>query len=176
MRFPRFQRLGLFSLTASLSLFAAPTMLKSCVPPAQPATVAVSVTVGAPQPVTAELVALVNNERTSRGLAPVAVNDMLTRAAEAHSTEQATRSTMTHTGANGSSPGDRIAAQGYSASAWAENVAAGQPDCGSVMGAWMNSAGHRTNILNPGLQEIGVAVVAKADGTRYWTMDLATRG
>ena len=80
---------------------------------------------------------------------------------------------MTHDGADGSSAGDRISAQGFSWSLWGENVAAGQPDCASVVGAWMGSDGHRANILNPALTSIGVGAVTGANGVVYWTMDFA---
>ena len=83
---------------------------------------------------------------------------------------------MSHTGSDGSNPGDRIARAGYRFSAWAENVAMGYPDAASVMDGWMNSPGHRANILSGNVTEIGVGLAYAADGAPYWTMVLARPG
>ena len=90
-----------------------------------------------------------------------------------HSIDQASMQTMTHTGSDGSSPGDRISRVGYPAGAWAENVAYGYNSCSAVMSGWMNSAGHKANILNKSVVHIGVASAASSNGTLYWTMVLA---
>ena len=80
---------------------------------------------------------------------------------------------MTHTGSDGSDAGTRIGRAGYSAGTWGENVAAGYGSASSVVDGWMNSSGHRANILNGAFTQIGVAVAYSADGTAYWTMVLA---
>ena len=80
---------------------------------------------------------------------------------------------MGHTGSDGSSAGDRIQANGGSFSTWGENVAAGYRNASDVVDGWMNSPGHRANILNPGFTRIGVAVATSADDTPYWTMVLS---
>lgn len=122
-----------------------------------------------------DAVAITNQRRAEAGLAPVSSNNLLMQAAASHSADQASRSTMTHTGSNGSDAGQRISALGYSWGTWGENVAAGYGSASSVMDGWMNSSGHRANILNPAFTEIGVASAASADGTLYWTMVLAAR-
>ncbi len=81
--------------------------------------------------------------------------------------------TMTHTGSDGSSAGDRIALAGFSASTWGENVAAGYSSTAAVLDGWMASSGHRDNILGDGFTAIGVASARSGDGTLYWTMVLA---
>jgi len=81
--------------------------------------------------------------------------------------------TMTHTGSDGSSPGDRISRVGYPAGTWAENVAAGYGSAAGVIEGWMGSDGHRENILDPSFTAIGVASAQASDGTLYWTMVLA---
>ena len=67
----------------------------------------------------------------------------------------------------------RISANGGSFSTWAENVAAGYGNAAGVVDGWMNSRGHRENILNPSMTQIGVAVAIASDGTPYWTMVLS---
>jgi len=93
----------------------------------------------------------------------------LNAAAQGWSDYQASISTMTH----GSNPGARITAAGYSWSAWGENVAFGQWDCAAVIAAWMNSPGHRTNMLNPTYTNIGIGMTVASNGAKYWTMNLA---
>ena len=68
---------------------------------------------------------------------------------------------------------DRLARVGFSWRAAAENVASGQTTAGSVMAAWMNSPGHRSNILSTNTR-IGVGFAVAADGRRYWTQVFAT--
>jgi uncharacterized protein YkwD len=80
---------------------------------------------------------------------------------------------MTHTGTGRTTAGDRINAAGYGWTTWAENVAAGQTTPAEVMSAWMNSPGHRANILNGNMVNIGVAAAVGANGVTYWAMVLA---
>jgi uncharacterized protein YkwD len=117
-------------------------------------------------------VALVNAQRAAAGLGAVSANGALTSAAARHSKDQATTHTMSHTGSDGSTMAQRCSAAGYGWRALAENVAAGQGSVDAAMNAWMNSAGHRANILGASYVHIGVAVAWAADGTPYWTMDL----
>lgn len=158
--------LGAYGLTLLLGLFGGCGLVEKCAPPS----------VSAPIDISSQCADLVNVARANAGVAPVAVNGYLNSAAEHFSAEQAKRQVMTHTGSNGSTAGERITAEGYSWSTWAENVAAGQADCATVVGAWMGSAGHRANILNASLTEIGVGAVTGANGVNYWTMDFATPG
>ena len=124
--------------------------------------------------VSGRVVALVNAQRSAAGLAPVSANGALTAAAAGHSKDQAATHTMSHTGSNGSTMAQRCSAAGYGWRGLGENVAAGYGSADSVMTGWMNSAGHRANILNGAYLHIGVAVAYAADGTPYWTMDLGT--
>jgi uncharacterized protein YkwD len=122
--------------------------------------------------VAGRVIAIVNSHRAAAGLGALGANGALNAAAAGHSRDQATVDKMSHTGSNGSSFGQRISAAGYGWSTIAENVAAGQGSADSVMTAWMNSAGHNRNIMNPAFVHIGVAVAYAADGTPYWTMTL----
>lgn len=116
----------------------------------------------------AQVVALVNGERGGAGCGPVTANTRLTAAAQAHSRDQADRDTMSHTGGDGSTPWDRARRAGYDR-AIGENVAAGYRTPAEVMNGWMNSDGHRANILNCAAGTIGVGRAAASDGTLYWT-------
>ena len=126
--------------------------------------------------VSAQVVQLANAERAKAGLGALTVDSRFASAAAGHSTDQATMNRMDHTGSDGSSMADRINASGFRWRALGENVAVGYQDAASVMSGWMNSAGHRKNILTAGFTVIGVAAAASADGTYYWTMDLGTPG
>lgn len=114
---------------------------------------------------------LVNKERAAAGLRSLALNSRLSAAAQAHSDEMARTGLYAHTDPDGSSPGDRIQRAGYGWSMWAENIHHRQGSPEDIMADWMKSPGHRANILNPNLREIGIGV--DADGT-YWTQDFGT--
>ena len=115
---------------------------------------------------------LINAERTRAGLAPVTWNDKVTAAAMAHSVDQAAMSRMTHTGSDGSNAGVRLTRAGFVWHAWGENVAAGYMSVQAVFDGWMGSAGHKAQIFGDYLY-IGMAAVASATGTVYWTLDFA---
>jgi uncharacterized protein YkwD len=121
------------------------------------------------------LVDLVNSERQQVGCAPLAIDPLLTQAALAHTQDMATHNFMSHTGSDGSQPDGRIAATGYAARSYGENVAAGQTTAEEVMASWMNSEGHRANILDCAFVHIGVAhdYNANSDYGHYWTQVFA---
>ncbi|MET7678583.1 CAP domain-containing protein [Streptomyces seoulensis] len=121
----------------------------------------------------ARVVELVNAERAKVGCSPVKLNSTLTKAAQDHSADMAAHNTMSHTGSDGSDPGSRITAAGYRWSAYGENVAYGYTTPEQVMAGWMDSPGHRENILNCSYQEIGVGL---AQPGSYWTQDFGTAG
>lgn len=167
------QRLGAVGMSAAIAVLGGGAILRQCSPrPPAPGPAPASA-IGGILPISAELVASVNSVRAANGLAPVAENGLLDRAAEDHSLDQAQRNTMTHAGWDGSNPGQRIVAAGYSSSTWGENVAFGQPTVAAVTDAWMNSPGHRAIILSPNFTELGAAAAAGANGAVYWTMDFA---
>jgi len=109
---------------------------------------------------------------------PVAWNDTLAMAAYLHSEDMATYQFFSHTGSDGSTPGERITREGYDWRTYGENIAVGYPTVSAVMQAWLNSEGHCRNIMNSAFAEIGAAF---AEGqylgnpaAPYWTFDLAT--
>jgi uncharacterized protein YkwD len=99
----------------------------------------------------------------------------LTQAADSHSRDMVANNFFSHTGANGSSAGQRITAAGYDWSTYGENIAAGQATVNAVVDGWMASDGHCANIMNAAFADIGVACVPGGTATAYrtyWTMDL----
>lgn len=116
-----------------------------------------------------EVVNIVNHERSKAGLSPLRIHSQLNAAAQAHSDDMARNNFMSHTGSDGSSMGDRIKRHGYNYRTAGENVAAGQRSPQDVMRSWMNSSGHRQNILNPNFRDIGVAYANGGSFGIYWT-------
>ncbi len=102
----------------------------------------------------AEVIRLTNQERTSRGLSPLAKHNQLSRAAQKHARAMADQDFYSHTGKDGSSPGDRLNREGYVGGA-GENIAVGYVTPAEVVKGWMDSSGHRANILNPSYLAIG---------------------
>ncbi|MFG2602352.1 CAP domain-containing protein [Streptomyces sp. NPDC048514] len=120
---------------------------------------------------TARILQLVNAERAKAGCQDLTLNAELTKAAQAHSADMAAHQNMSHTGSDGSAPGDRITRAGYTWSSYGENVAYGYSTAEQVMSGWMSSPGHRANILNCSFKEIGVGL---AQPNSYWTQDFGT--
>ncbi|WAZ25677.1 sigma-70 family RNA polymerase sigma factor [Streptomyces cinnabarinus] len=113
----------------------------------------------------AQVLALVNTEREKAGCRPVTLDARLARAAQLHSEDMSANQYFDHTSQDGRTFADRAAAQGHP-SPGAENIAQGQSTPQAVMESWMNSQGHRENILNCDLTTMGVGVV---DDDWTWT-------
>ncbi|GAB9464107.1 Scp-like extracellular protein [Globisporangium polare] len=116
----------------------------------------------------------VNAYRAQNGLVQLRMDSRLHAASAVHSQDQANRCTMTHDGADGSKAWDRMATQGYSWSTAAENVAAGQTSVDQVMTSWWNSPGHRANILNADVRDVGFGKAVNngcGNYKTYWTQD-----
>ena len=127
-------------------------------------------------PALQQVVDLTNQHRAAAGLPALSVDQRLVNAAQAHSDDMAAHNTMSHTGSDGSNPGQRITAAGYTWRAWAENVAAGYPDAPSVDQGWWNSPGHQANMLSTSITQIGVGLAYSATGVPYWTQDFGRPG
>lgn len=131
---------------------------------------------------TYEIVLRTNEFRQQNGLAPLALNTQLTRAAQRYARQMGTQDFFSHTGKDGSSPWDRIRAADYDFSEAAENLAAGHTTPASAMNGWFNSSGHRRNLLAYQVQEIGVGYFyQRSDGGTvtyqyYWAQSMATPG
>jgi len=177
------KRFGAFGLSAALTLFGGSGMLGQCDKKPKPAPAAAAPAPAPPpapaptpvalNPVVAEAIALTNAHRANAGLPALAAHPSLVAAADRHSADQAARGVMSHTGGDGSDAGQRITAAGFKWRTWGENVAYGQPNAQAVITAWMNSAGHRTNILSPKFTQIGLSAATAPDGRIFWTMTLA---
>ena len=114
---------------------------------------------------------LVNAFRVYYNRKPLQWHDKVTVAARLHSADMAANGYFDHTGLNGSAPWDRVSAQGVSWRACGENIAYGYPSGVSVHNGWVNSAGHRSNILNPDWSHMGVGAARASNGRCYYTED-----
>lgn len=121
-----------------------------------------------------QVLTLVNQERAKAGCASLTRDSRLAGAAHAHSADMAANGYFDHTTPAGVTAAQRITNAGYSWSSMGENIAEGQATPASVMQAWMNSSGHRANILNCGFRNIGVGLAYDARRTPFWTQDFAT--
>ncbi|PZG10924.1 CAP domain-containing protein [Nonomuraea aridisoli] len=120
-----------------------------------------------------EVVRLTNVEREQGGCGPLKHDARLREAAYGHSADMAENDYFEHDSQDGRDMVDRIRATGFGGSAWAENIAMGQPTAAAVVKAWMNSDGHRQNIMNCTYTHIGVGAAKDGQGQIYWTQDFA---
>lgn len=102
-------------------------------------------------PIEARVIEKTNAHRARHGLRPLFVDRGLLRSARNHAAWMTNSRSMVHT-----------------TKPVGENIAMGQQSSGEVLNAWMNSSGHRANILNPGYTRIGVAAYTTPEGTIYW--------
>jgi len=102
-------------------------------------------------PIEARVIERTNSQRVRHGLRPLRVDAHLVRSARRHTAWMTNSNSLTHT----SQP-------------VGENIAMGQSSSAEVINSWMNSSGHRANILNPGYTRIGVAAYVTRGGTIYW--------
>lgn len=121
----------------------------------------------------AEVVRLTNAERADAGCDPLRNDSRLHAAAQKHSVDMGKNDYFSHTSADGRSPWDRMRAEGYDFPS-AENIARGQQTPAAVVESWMDSPGHRRNILNCSYAAIGVGVYL-GDGGPWWTQDFGYR-
>lgn len=123
-----------------------------------------------------DLVYLTNLERVYEGLLPLKRNDLLDRSARLHAEDMRDRDYFDHVNTDGQAPADRIDATGYKWFLVGENIAAGYTNSFMVLSDWMDSEGHRVNILDPEFREIGVGF-ARGGGTyeQYWVQNFAMR-
>lgn len=113
------------------------------------------------------VVELVNEERAKAGLKPLTLEKNITAAAQVRAVE--TEQSFSHTRPDGSHFSTALAEAGVSYRGAGENIAWGQKTPEQVMNGWMNSPGHRANILNEKFTSIGVGYYQNAKGVNYWS-------
>ncbi|OJU16840.1 MAG: hypothetical protein BGN88_08100 [Clostridiales bacterium 43-6] len=116
-----------------------------------------------------EVIRLINAERTNRGLMALQTNWELSRVARYKSQDMIDKNYFSHTSPTYGSPFTMMQNFGLKFSGAAENIAYGQRTAQEVVTAWMNSSGHRANILSASFTHTGVGAAKKANGTLYWT-------
>lgn len=128
-----------------------------------------------------EVTRLVNRERETRGLAPLALSPLLSGSAQFHARFMADNDCFAHLCPNEPDLRARVRNTGYEYRMIAENIAAGTTDPAQTVRGWMISPGHRANILNPDMREIGVGyVLLNEDGDtqksrHYWVQNFGAR-
>lgn len=120
-----------------------------------------------------KVLTLTNNERNKNGLNPLAWNDSLAELAKLHCDDMIARDFFAHDNPDGETPFDRMKKYGISYWTAGENIAAGQYSPEAVVESWMNSEGHRKNIMNPDFQYLGVSVVKGGRYGIYWAQEFA---
>ena len=117
---------------------------------------------------TSQVVTLVNKERASNGLQSLASDSQLAKLAQMKAEDMAKNGYFSHTSPTYGSAFDMMKKYGVSYKTAGENIAKGQKTAQSVMNGWMNSSGHRANILKSDYTKIGVGYAKASDGTTYW--------
>jgi uncharacterized protein YkwD len=151
--------------------------------PTPPATVAPVVGGNVSAATQNQMLAMVNAKRASGttcgGVAmppvpPLTLNGTISRASDAYAVDMATHNYFGHTGRDGSDPGNRLTAAGYSWSAWAENIAAGMPTAADAVNGWFGSAGHCKNFMLSAVTQVGFGMAQNPASTykTYWVSDL----
>ena len=118
-----------------------------------------------------EVARLVNVERAKNGLPSLTYNWQLARVARYKSQDMINNNYFAHNSPTYGSPFDMMRSFGLSYTAAGENIAYGQRSPQEVMNGWMNSPGHRSNILNSRYTQIGVGYAKNSNGTKYWTQE-----
>jgi len=119
-----------------------------------------------------EVLDLVNKERAEAGLAPLALDEKLNEAAKVRAQE--ITSNFSHTRPDGTDPFTVLQEYGCSYMSAGENIAAGQSTPAEVVESWMNSEGHRANILSPDFTKLGVGYCQVNSGYKYYWVQLFT--
>jgi uncharacterized protein YkwD len=125
------------------------------------------------------VIVLINQERAKSNCPALVAEAILMRVAQAHSQDMAANDFFDHTGSDGRDPFQRMHEAGYDYRTAAENVAAGVKTPAEVVALWMDSPGHRANMLNCAFRETGVGYAAdpgdKLMYEHYWTQVFGVR-
>ena len=124
-----------------------------------------------------DLLDLTNEARKDAGLKPLRSSYQLGVSAQEYAEDLATQNFFSHQGKDGSTLSSRVAATGYDFAAAGENIAAGQRTAQTVFDGWMNSDGHRKNILATDYTEVGFGLfdaTGSSDYGKYWVQNFGT--
>jgi uncharacterized YkwD family protein len=116
-----------------------------------------------------KVVELVNVERQKAGLSILTLDSAISNIARMKSKDMATNNYFAHQSPTYGSAGDMLTEYGIKWSAWGENIASGQKTPQEVVTAWMNSPGHKANIMSTNFTKLGVGYALNLNGTPYWT-------
>lgn len=100
---------------------------------------------------------------------PVNWDERIEAATQKHAEDMADTGIVSHTGSDGSNPGDRLLTEGYEFFSWSDNVLFGRSDAGSALDAFLGSTSHCASIMNPDMQDVGAGNVGN-----YWNILFAT--
>ena len=121
----------------------------------------------------AQVLSIVNSERSQAGLGNLSLDSQLNKLAQMKAEDMAENGYFSHTSPTYGSAFDMMNQYGFSYRTAGENIAKGQKTASSVMSAWMNSQGHRANILGSGYTKLGVGYAVDSGGTAYWVQMFA---
>ena len=129
-----------------------------------------------------QMLDLHNQMRVSKGLRTLCIHPALQKAAEKHSQDMIDKDYFSHTSQNGTTFAQRIKREGYIYRTAGENIAWGTGTLGgpdNIFKNWMNSTGHRANILKSGYREVGIGAVngtyKSYSNATMWTADFGAR-
>ena len=123
---------------------------------------------GAVSSYASEVADIVNQERTSQGLSPLSYDSQLAELAQKKAEDMAENGYFSHQSPTYGSAFDMMNEAGISYRSAGENIARGQRTPEAVMDSWMNSSGHRANILSSSYSSVGVGYAEDENGTAYW--------
>lgn len=125
-----------------------------------------------------QMLGLVNAQRARAGAGRMRLCAPLMRAASAYARQMASSGRLHHIGLDGLGPSERVSAAHYRYRVVGENIAVGQRSISSVMRAWLDSPGHRENLLNPQYAHLGLGLASGpgAGSPRYWVQDFGAGG
>ena len=115
-----------------------------------------------------EVIKLVNKERNAAGLSALAENSRLSEVAQAKAEDMMKNGYFSHISPTYGSPFEMMKTFGITYRSAGANIAKGQKTPAAVMNGWMNSSGHRANILNASYEQIGVGFCKDSSGVTYW--------
>lgn len=118
----------------------------------------------------AQAIRLINDARSAQGKPKLVASEPLTTAAQSQACDMAIHDKLTHTGSDGSKLATRVRRVGYSFRTTNENIAWGQKSPAAAVQGWLNSPGHRKNIMASGTRDIGIGMAYGPGNAPYWVM------